>query len=370
MGAILGIKGKAGAWHLLGLTLDSGWKVIEPVRWDPSNGTPIDHYNGTGGNFSVPYIVEKEGKKAFLKAIDFTEAMSGFDTANKLQKITEAHLFETHVLGRCKNERMNRVVVAIDSGEISVGDNIQDAAPYLIFELADGDVRRKIQKFDGDYKFAWWLKVMHHTSVGLSQLHSKGITHQDLKPSNILAFDGTKDFKISDLGRSTCESRTAPHENVLFSGDPRYTPPELAYGHITPNIRMRRICNDMYLLGSMIFFFSKGFGCTVLLMDSLEFSQKPQMFNGTWSQDYSIILPVIQHSFTKILDDLGDEFPLEFSDKLVSAAQELCNPDPMKRGHPRERCQPDSKFLLQRYVSLFDLLARKALVHARTKSRK
>ena len=356
---------RAGAWHLLGKTLDSGWNVVAPVGWDPVSGESTDQYNGTGGNFSVAYIVEKEGRRAFLKAIDFSEALDAVNVFETLRKITDAHAYEVEILRACQMEGMTRIVVAIDSGEIRVGENLQDTAPYLVFELADGDVRRRIQKVDTSHRLAWWLRAMHHATIGLSQLHSRRITHQDLKPSNLLSFGDSNGFKIADLGRSTREGTSAPHEDVLFPGDWRYAPPELIYGLVDPLVLRRRLCGDLYLLGSMIFFFARGFGCTALLMESLESPQKPYFLEGGWAGSYETILPILQHAFTDMLCELRGSLNVEFADRLVVAASELCNPDPSKRGHPLERRGTNHQFSLQRYISLFDLLAKKAAIHAR-----
>ncbi|KAA0689544.1 hypothetical protein DTW90_30990 [Neorhizobium sp. P12A] len=100
------IEHLAGAWKLLGMELDTGWKVVGTVGWDPATGLGSDHYNGTGGNFSVPYVVEKEGQRAFLKAIDLTSAMRSTDVLEELRQITSAHSFEARILKICEGERM------------------------------------------------------------------------------------------------------------------------------------------------------------------------------------------------------------------------------------------------------------------------
>ena len=53
--------------------------------------------------------------------------------------------------------------------------------PYIILELADGDVRHRLRKVDR--QTAWALRALHHTATGLMQLHSQRIAHQDLRPS-------------------------------------------------------------------------------------------------------------------------------------------------------------------------------------------
>ena len=348
---------------MLGENVGTGWRVVAPLGWDASTGGTIDHYNGTGGHFSVAYIVEKDGRRAFLKAIDFTSALHAPDVVRELQRIVEAHSFEARILNICQGERMDRIVIALESGQVRVGENLQDSAPFLIFELADGDVRRRIQKVNGEFRTAWWLRALHHTSVGLSQLHAKRIAHQDLKPSNVLCFGSGNDFKISDLGRSVCDGTTGPYDSMAFAGDWGYAPPEILYQHISPDWSTRCLSADLYLLGSMIFFFGIGFGTSQLLMDRTEQSLRPFALNGGWTGTYDQIFPHVQTIFTELLYDLQSALDKSVAVELVRAASELCNPDPRLRGHPSDR--RNNPYSLTRYISLFDVLAKRAEVVAR-----
>ena len=260
---------------------------------------------------------------------------------------------------------MDKVVVAIESGQLKVGPNLQDTAPFLIFGLADGDVRRRIQKKSGEHRLAWWLRAMHHAAIGLAQLHARRITHQDLKPSNVLSFDEER-FKISDLGRCACEDDNGPFDGMLFAGDWSYAPPEIAYEHIDQDAFRRRLSCDLYMLGSLIFFFVNGFGTTQLLMDRMPLDQRPLVFRGGWTAEYDAILPTLQASFTEMLHalekELGDG---NISTALVKAARELANPDPRLRGHPTFRKRDGNRYSLERYISLFDRLAKLAAIQAR-----
>ncbi|MGV1833183.1 protein kinase domain-containing protein [Rhizobium rhizogenes] len=356
----------AGAWRLLNVQLPSGWKIVETVGWDPLTGMGTDHYNGTGGHFSVPYIVERNGIRAFLKAIDLTSAMRSTNVLEALHQITSAHSFEAKILKICEGEKMDRVVVALESGQVSVGPNLQDKAPYLIFELADGDVRRRVQKVNDGHRLSWWLHAMHHVAVGLSQLHSRRIAHQDLKPSNVLAFGNTRDFRVADLGRAIWDGTAGPHDELLFSGDFGYAPPEILYTQLDPDWATRRLGCDLYLLGSMIFFFATGFGCTQQLISRLSVSERPQTLRGTWKSDFASVLPIIQHHFTDILAELREGLDPAVADELIKAASELCNPDPVYRGHPLDRGRAGNRFSLVRYIALFDRLAKQAEVNFRT----
>lgn len=362
----MGLENKAGAWRLMGCELDNGWKVVEALGWDAETGIPTDIYPGTGGNFSVSYAVERDGKRAFLKAIDFTRAMNSGNTVKALRQLTDAYSFEAQILDICAGARMDRVVIAIDSGEVSVGPNIQDTAPYLIFELADGDVRKKLRAVQTQLKQSFWLRAMHHATVGLTQLHGHHISHQDVKPSNLLSFEGDDGFKIADMGRCINEKSRGPYDHMTFSGDPNYAPPEILYGHILSDGHHRRLSNDLYLLGSMIFFFVKGQGATALLFEKMEPELRPTSLWGPWSGLYKDVLPTIQNKFTEMLSELREDMEDETGDELTKAASELCNPNPKLRGHPLERTTDGTQYSLHRYVSLFDRLARVAAVKAKS----
>lgn len=74
------------AQQLVGRELPNGWKVKELI------GRPE---TSTGGHFSTSYIVySKNGRRAFLKAMDYTKALESQDPAKELQAMTVAYNFE------------------------------------------------------------------------------------------------------------------------------------------------------------------------------------------------------------------------------------------------------------------------------------
>jgi serine/threonine protein kinase len=356
---------RAAAWRLLGETLSTGWVVIEALGWDPMDPNAPDKYNGTGGNFSVPYKVKRNGEEAFLKAIDFTEAMGADDVLSKLNDITMAHTFEKELLEYCADAKLDHVVIATESGQHRLGKALEDTAPFLIFELADGDVRRRIKKVGEDVKLAWWLRAMHHTSVGLSQLHNNNVFHQDIKPSNVLSFNSEAEFKVADLGRSVWKGN-ALHENLFFPGDMSYAPIEVLYGYTPKSSGNGRLGNDTYMLGSMAVFYIMGAGITQLIIDKLHPDYRPRRFGGSWNGSFQVVLPNIQTAFTEILIELEEATPDSIRIDLTKAVCELCSPDPSLRGHPLERTHTSTNtFRLERYVSLFDRLAKIAEINSR-----
>src|SRR5437879_7964713 len=105
---------------------------------------------------------------------------------------------------------MSRIVQALEDGSIVVDpSNAAGIVQYLIFELADGDIRKQLE-FNDKIDMVWKLRTLHNTATGLQQLHSREIAHQDVKPSNVLSF-GNQGSKLGDLGRAAHKNHNAPH---------------------------------------------------------------------------------------------------------------------------------------------------------------
>jgi len=179
--------------NLLGMTLGGGWTVVRKVAQHPSSG----------GMFSVPYIVtDSVGKEHFLKALDFADAFNTSDPARALQDMTSAYNHERDILEHCKGRQLSRVVVAVTHGYTQVPnfDPISGRVAYLIFELAESDVRKQVD-FKNRLNCLISLSILDDVTLGMMQLHLEAIAHQDLKPSNVLTY-GDAGCRVGDFGRS------------------------------------------------------------------------------------------------------------------------------------------------------------------------
>lgn len=332
------------ARQLEGRALDGGWIVGPLLERQP---------NATGGHFSAGYVVSKgNGERGFLKALDYSEALASVEPAEALLWLTQAFTFERNLLQHCRGRGFDRVVTAITAGRIRVSDAADGVVEYLIFELADGDLR-VVADASHQFDLAWVLRSLHHVATGVSQLHSAGIAHQDLKPSNVLVFD-MQVSKIADLGRAAQKGQVAPYEAFVIAGDPAYAPPELLYGFTDPDWSRRRQACDVYLLGSMAVFCLTGQALTPLLVSEIDSEHRPD----TWAGPYSDVLPYVRDAFGRVMEVLEPQLPAEVSAEVVEVIRQLCDPDPGLRGHPSTRTT--TQFSLERYVSLFDRLARRA----------
>ena len=334
------------AEQLQGKQLDNGWTVIEKIKRLP---------NATGGQFSCSYIVEKNGMKAFLKAIDYLRAFSHPNTATVLQALTEAYNHEKDLCFQCSDKHLSRIVKAIDAGATYVDPSIAfTKVEYLIFELAESDVRKQLENLE-TFDHAWVLRSLHQAAVGINQLHTIGVAHQDVKPSNILIFNG-EGSKVADLGCASFKHRASPRDEFCFAGDASYAPPELLYGYISPDWNKRRFACDMYLMGSLIVFFFTKSSMTALIDINLDESYNWKRWRG----DYGIVLPFLRSAFGQAIDTFCLNVNMDLREKMTQMIRQLCDPDPDLRGHPRDKIGHQNQYSLIRYISSLDLLAKKA----------
>jgi serine/threonine protein kinase len=336
------------AESLLGMTLEGDWKVIDIIKKKPED---------TGGHFSVCYIVEKNKKKAFLKAIDLTDAAKQPDSIVVLNHMTTAFIFERDLLYKCKENHLSKIVAPLAHGQVSFSEQSPYfTVYYIIFEMADANLRNqiaKMQKFD----LAWILRSLHHTAVALEQLHKSGIAHQDLKPSNVLIFN--KESKVGDLGRSSDINIPSANDKYSVPGDMTYAPFELFYGINTGDFQFR-YASDLFHLGSLVFFYFLHVNLQQII--SIEMKNHDIFKNLTLS-DFYADLPYFQDGFTYALDILHNEiskYSTELSNEIIPLVKMLCEIDPKNRGHNTNRRIKINQYSLERFISEFDLIAKKA----------
>lgn len=342
------------AEQLVGMTLNGRWKVVSKVSHVPSSG----------GTYSVPYIVEdKGGKEHFLKALDFSEAFNHPDPARKLQEMTSAYNHERDVLEHCRDRKLSRVVIAVTHGYAQVPgfSNIEGRVAYLIFELAESDVRKQV---DLAHRLDCLISlgILNDVTLGMMQLHREAIAHQDLKPSNVLTY-GDDGCRVGDFGRVSRRGYHVWMDNLAgVVGDRTYAPPEQLYSNFHSDFVIRRIGCDLYLLGNLAAFLFSGINVTASLFSRLDAAFHP----SRWSGSYDQVLPYLQHAFAQVLADLETAVDPLTRAEVTTLVRELCNPDLAKRGHPRG-IGSANQYSLERYKSYTDLLLKRTTVSTRTR---
>lgn len=342
------VANNANAAHdLKGRALKTGWKVLKKIE-KPNNAT--------GQFFSVCYTVKKNSEICFMKAFDFAKffQITPGSIVDVMTDMLNAYKYERDLSKLCENNHVTKIVFVKDAGEEDIEGYSIPTVPYLIFELADGDVRRNLDISD-KLDFVWRLKSLHDIAVGLRQLHNIEISHQDLKPSNILVFN--KESKIGDLGRSICKTMKGPHTKAKFTGDYNYAPPEIMYNYYEEDWIKRVFAADSYLLGSMIVFYFTGISMSALLM-----KYTPNNFRWhVWQGSFDEVRPYIVDAFSRALIEFESSIENDyFRDELRWLVERLCYPFPENRGHPKNISRKGSSYSLERFISKFDLIYRKA----------
>jgi serine/threonine protein kinase len=302
-------------------------------------------------------VSSSDGGEAFLKVFDFSEARNAPDEAIMLQGMINSYVYERDLLKRCGRKGLDRVVRAMDSGKIDSASVPGGMIFYLVFERADADARALMDEMR-NLNLAWRIRTLHQVTVGLHQLHTVMIAHQDVKPSNVLSF-GASGAKLGDLGRACAMEALAPHADNTIAGDPAYAPPELQYKSVDPDWRARRLGCDLYLLGSMAVYLFTSQAWTHLLLNELPENLRPL----AWGDPYLGVLPFLRQAHVRVLEIFSSHVSNgKLREALLPAVDHLCDPDPSLRGHPPNRGPHRNQYCLLHYMSLFDRLARQAEV--------
>lgn len=339
------------AKKLVGYTFQSGWRVIcEHNTFGPT----------TGGVYSMCFDVEKDGKTCFMKAFDFATYMlnkhpNEGNPMSKIKEMVDQYNYEYQLSNLCRDAHVTKVVFVIYSGAEYV-ENMRIIVPYLIFEMADGDMHQALETSDR-LDFAWKLKSLHDIAVGLMQLHKIGISHQDVKPSNILIFE--LQSKLGDLGCALCDSIASPFGDRKFIGDHSYAPPERYYKVSVVDDKEQKYLTDCYLLGSLMTYYLTGVHMNALLYQHLPESLHYNNYQGRFVE----IKTYLNNAFRQSLEVIRNSIPMDnnLSCRLLSLIEYLCNPFVEQRGHPKDiKNTHCSNYNLERFISDLAYIQQKA----------
>lgn len=332
------------AEELLGKQLGD-WSVTRRILPGP---------NSTGSTFSVGYIVEHTESKrdGFLKALDILGAMRR--TSMDLRALLNAHAYEQNLLERCVGAK--HIAVAIDHGEYRDPSRPELPVPYLVFDLAIGDIRseRLAKAFDAALK----LRCLHNIASGIQQLHARKISHQDIKPSNVLVFRDNV-ARLGDLGRAIDGLNGSMFDQSAFAGDKNHAPPEVLYrAPHSGSWEDLRFTADLYQLGSLVVYVFTDLYANTMLLDHLA----PHHYPFAWGDSYDALHPFLEAAFYRSLDTLEAALSRHFESRgpitrLRRVVEYLCHPTPTQRGHPANHRGNRDRYGLERFVSEFDLLA-------------
>ncbi|KAK6921783.1 Protein kinase domain [Dillenia turbinata] len=110
-------------------------------------------------------------------------------------------------------------------GELTLYDLLLSKEfPYNVEAMILGEVQDLPKGLERENRII--QTVMRQILFALDGLHSTGIVHRDIKPQNIIFSEGSRTFKIIDLGAATDLRVGINYIPKEFLLDPRYTAPE------------------------------------------------------------------------------------------------------------------------------------------------
>src|ERR1700693_4548779 len=104
---------------------------------------------------------------------------------------------------------------------------VEEQFSYIVMEYVEGGTLEKFCKVENLLDPAEVAEIVFKCVRALSFAHSKGLTHRDIKPGNIL-HSGKADIKLADFGLAI--DRTSDRTVVAGVGSPAYMAPELLAG--------------------------------------------------------------------------------------------------------------------------------------------
>lgn len=298
---------------------------------------------------------QKSGATAFLKALDFSRALQEEEQLEAIAKSVAAFRFEQSLLEICDQRKMTKIVRALDSGYIKIDGTQLGRVPYLLFEPADGDIRKAIVAFD-EIRVGWIFGILQEVALGLEQLHYAQVAHQDLKPSNVLAFSNGESFKVADLGCASRKDIGGPRDGMRVPGGWSVAPPELAYGEKSDDWVVARVAADLYSLGSLAVFLFAGASMNAIVKSYIP-EEKDHI---SWRGTYREVLPFVVDAYSKAFEVISESLVGRHSAETIAIIRQLCEPDPIRRGDPRWVGKSSEQYNVRRYVSRFGSLRSRA----------
>ena len=120
-----------------------------------------------------------------------------------------------------------------------------DDCAFIIMKYIKGDSLSSLLKKKGRLTYQIIAQMIKEIASTLSYIHSGGIIHRDVKPSNILIEEGTNKYYLADFGIARSDSSKTLTKSGLILGTPNYISPEQIKGK---SIDHRA---DIYALGAM-----------------------------------------------------------------------------------------------------------------------
>ncbi len=190
--------------------------------------------------FCVNILLERGTERFLLKCISKSKVDAGRDIATTLDEVRSGMTVQSDIF-------VTLLQVEEDTEFV-----------YLLFPFINGVNLRDYIETNGLLSEADTVRVLQQLLEGVAHLSQHGITHQDIKPENILVMDGLR-IKLLDFGSSRFKKhsyRGRTNTNRLYSS------PEQILASRPGNLEMLRLTcdekSDVYAVGLIGYWLLEG----------------------------------------------------------------------------------------------------------------
>ena len=117
---------------------------------------------------------------------------------------------------------------------------------WLVMEYVESRTLAQLVREQGPLSPDEAARVLHQAASALAAAHTAGITHRDVKPSNILVTPSGL-VKLTDFGIARAHADVTLTQTGLMSGSPAYLSPEVASGSSAS------AASDVWALGATLY---------------------------------------------------------------------------------------------------------------------
>ena len=197
-------------------------------------------------------IVQKIGQGGMASVFLAEDAKHGRQVAVKVLHADVAHMngrkrFEQEI-GIAAGLSHPHILALHDSGEVTVVQPSGTSLPYFVSPFVAGETLRERLRRERRLSVSDATRIAGEIAVGLDYAHRQGIIHLDIKPENILLFEGQAIIADFGIARAMCPVAGSECAMNAATGTPAYMSTEHRAGDDEVDGR-----SDIYSLGCVLY---------------------------------------------------------------------------------------------------------------------